>query len=195
MTSFILYGMNRVGESPRYIGITSAALKKRLQAHYQKISKDHKGNWVAKAKLDNVKLEIVPYCVGLTKEEAGHLEREIIAGLRKIGFDLVNTSLGGTAPMFGRKHSQESRKKISAGNRGKTVSDEVRKKISIGHTGKKLSEAHKEAINRNRKGRPLSLEHRRAISESLVGRIFSDEHKHKLSLASIIREAKKKDEV
>lgn len=53
---------------------------------------------MAKAKRENVKVEIVPYCVGLSEKEACELEAAVIAELRKIGLDLVNTSPGGNLP-------------------------------------------------------------------------------------------------
>ena len=73
--------------------------------------------------------------------------------------------------------SDETRKKMSESQKGRTLSEETRKKISEakkGHifsaeTRKKLSEAKKGRITWN-KGLTLSEEHRRKISEAMKRR-------------------------
>jgi hypothetical protein len=72
----------------------------------------------------------------------------------------------------GRKHTEESKAKISAGNKGKLK-------------GRKLTEEHKAKISW--KGRKHSLETRLKMSVSAKGKTFSDETRAKMSLAAKAR--------
>lgn len=98
---------------------------------------------------------------------------------------------------LGRKHSEETKRKISESNKNKIVSEETKKKISqvklgtgigrkhseetkrkisVGHAGKKLSEDHINKVNRN----PEKI---RKTAEKHKGMKRSDEAKKKMSLA------------
>ena len=90
----------------------------------------------------------------------------------------------------GRKHSEETRLKMSESQRGRIhgpMSEETKKKLSEAKMGKKLgshSEATKKKIglaNKDRKLGPLSDEHRQNVSKALKGRLFTEEHKRKIS--------------
>ena len=85
---------------------------------------------------------------------------------------------------YGKKHSKETRQKISKKMKGKLVgeknpfygkthSPEVRQKISEANTGE----------NNVMYGKELPLEHRQKISKALTGKPKSEEHKRKLSEA------------
>lgn len=115
MKNFTLYGLRKPGEEARYIGIASTALHKRLSSHLSKRTDDYRGRWIAKAKRDSSVIEIVPYCVGLSEKDACELERQVIAELRKLGLDLVNTHEGGNLPpsSLGRKRSSQTKAKMT----------------------------------------------------------------------------------
>jgi group I intron endonuclease len=94
----------------------------------------------------------------------------------------------------GKKHSEETRKKISEGNKGKILSEKTRKKMSEKHKGKQspnkgkiLSDETRQKIsernkgNKNCLGRILSENTKQKISNSLTGKSLSEEHKRKLS--------------
>ncbi len=77
-------------------------------------------------------------------------------------------------PMFGKNHSEESRKKMSLsrmGNQnmlGKKLSAETRLKMSLKRKGVPKSEEHKKKIGLAQKGKIIPLEQRRKISESRI---------------------------
>ncbi len=92
-------------------------------------------------------------------------EIQHIAQLRKEGYRLANKSNGGEGPS-GFKHSEETRKKISLIQIGKTLTDEHRKRISIGNTGKKMSLEARQHISDGRKGMSFSVEHKSNLSKA-----------------------------
>ncbi len=77
--------------------------------------------------------------------------------------------------MIGKKHSEETKRKISKGNKGLKASEETKKKISEAGKGKhhseetkrKMSESHKG--NKNMLGKHHSEEAKKKISESTKG--------------------------
>lgn len=129
---------------------------------------------------------------------------------RKLFASAQSSIMSGSGnPMFGKTHSDESKKKMSdshKGNRpwnaGKVLSESHREKISKSVSGEKNfmfgkshSEESKNKIsNKNKghsynKGLPKSEEHKQKISEKLKGKVFSNEHKQKLkSIPKVICE-------
>lgn len=183
MKTFTLYGLNKPGEEARYIGITSGALGERLDRHLRRRDgSPHKDAWIAKMRSEGLTPEIVPYCINLTKEDAGNLEALIISGLRSLEFDLVNTAPGGgyLPDNTGRKHSLESRQRRSVrmrgeGNhfRGRKLSEDHKRKIglaSLGRTtgntyalGLKHTEEAKEKIGAASRGNDHALGHQHSV--------------------------------
>ena len=77
----------------------------------------------------------------LTKEEAEVLEIELIAKYETQNpLKGYNVTPGGDGVMTGRKHSQESRKKMSEAHKGKPLSEETKRKLSESLKGRKMSE-------------------------------------------------------
>ena len=72
--------------------------------------------------------------------------------------------------------TEETRKKMSEAQKGRTFSEETRKKLSKAHKGLHLSEEHRRKIGESNKGRIVTEETRRKISESQKGRPLSEEH-------------------
>ena len=75
---------------------------------------------------------------------------------------------GDKNPMFGKKHSLESRQKISNKLKGKSKSTEARENMSKAALNR--STEHKLKIGATKKGKPRSEETKRKISESLKKR-------------------------
>jgi hypothetical protein len=88
-----------------------------------------------------------------------------------------NCTLGGLA---GGKLSSETKKKISAGNKGKIISEETKQKLREFRTGLKASKETKERMKIAQTGRIYSEETRKKISSAQKGKIISEENKQKL---------------
>jgi len=86
---------------------------------------------------------------------------------------------------LGKKHSNETKEKISKGNKCKKLSDEHKKKISMANKGRRLgdrlTDEGRKKISESNKGKILSEDTRAKISDAHKGKKFSDEHRKKLS--------------
>lgn len=104
---------------------------------------------------------------------------------------LLNINDGGAATYswLGKKHSIESRLKMSKVQLGHKVSQETRQKLSIAHTGKKLSLATRQKMRESAHGntywlgKKLSEEHKRNMSMAQKGKEHTKETKEKMSIA------------
>ena len=61
--------------------------------------------------------------------------------------------MGKDSPRYGKKHTQETKDKISKKMKGKTMSKEFKQKISVANKGKILSEETKRKMSEVRKGK------------------------------------------
>ena len=96
-----------------------------------------------------------------TKEELDQKEIDWIAKSKAVeSEEYYNITIGGEAPMSGRKHSEESKQKMSESHKGKQVgenhpmwgkhwSEETKHKISISLTGRNLTEETRKKISKN----------------------------------------------
>jgi group I intron endonuclease len=75
----------------------------------------------------------------------------------------------------GKKHSAETKLKMSLKRRGRTLSPEHRAKIGAAHLGKKQSEETRKRISEVQQGRKASLETRIKMSAARKGRKLSEE--------------------
>lgn len=110
--------------------------------HRRKIGDAFRGKSLSKEHCDKISAALIGH--GVSKEAR-----------RKIGEATKNRPNG----MLGKKHSEETKRKISMANKGNQT-----------WLGKNLSEEHKRSISKSLTGRILSEEHRRKISEGLRAR-------------------------
>jgi group I intron endonuclease len=82
---------------------------------------------------------------------------------RNIGYNIGKIA---GAAFLGRKHTKETRKKISASKLGKPRSKETRKKISEAQKGKTIPMEVREKISKTLKGRPSPMKGRKATEET-----------------------------
>lgn len=146
-----------------YIGITSRKPELRWRKGNGYYNNKHFYNAIKKYGWDNFKHEIL--FENLSKEEAERKEIELI--------DYYNS----TNPLFGYNHdnggycsitaTEETKRKISKGNKGKIVSRETRIKISKSTKGKRLGE-HR------------SKEAREKIRQANLGKVLSEKQKKKI---------------
>lgn len=66
----------------------------------------------------------------------------------------------------GSKHSEESRKKMSASATGRKLSDETKEKMSISASGKIRTSEHQRKLNESHTGKKRSVESRKKMSDS-----------------------------
>jgi len=80
----------------------------------------------------------------------------------------VSLAMRGNKNGLGVIKSEETRRKLSEANKGKTLSEEHKQKLSQAHTGKTLSPEHVEKL----RGRTHSEETKRKMSESRCNTVF-----------------------
>jgi hypothetical protein len=92
-------------------------------------------------------------------------------------------TIGEKHHMFGRKHTEETKKKISEMSKGRKHTEETKKKISKIRKGKKHTEESKKKMSEAQIGRKHTEEHIKKIAERNFGRKHTEETKRKMSEA------------
>lgn len=137
----------------RYYGITKRKVEVRWRNGKGYKRHDHFYRAINKHGWDN--FEHIVIARGLSEEEAKWLEVELIRE-----WDTTNKEYGynitkGGEGTNGLKHSEETRKKLSEINEGKTLSEETKQKMSEAKKGKKhkpFSEEYKQKMSEANKG-------------------------------------------
>jgi G:T-mismatch repair DNA endonuclease (very short patch repair protein) len=93
----------------------------------------------------------------------------------------------------GRKHTEESKKKIGLGNKGKIISESTKKKLSKINMGKKHTEESKKKMSKSQKGKVMSESAKRKISKANKGHIVTASARAKMSEARSKQKFPKKD--
>ncbi len=205
----------------RYIGITKQTLNARLCKHINisKQLKNYKDCWIQKhLKLNNTILITELENVS-TEELAKQKEIFYIKYYRDLGNKLTNSTGGGDGLNLpseetkkkllgiipwnkGKKHSIESREKMSKAGKGKPKSKEHKEKIKKANTGKKFTKEHIENLKYSMKaateyrkihniphshtGRKVSESTKEKQKQSHLGKILSEETRAKMKAAAII---------
>lgn len=151
----------------------------------------HWNNIVAKLERIGSGYEVRLVMTGLAELESFSLEKERIA-FWKNKVDLCNKTDGGDG-VSGLVMSKHSRQKMSEkakgrpGNitmLGRKHSPETRAKMSFAHKGRPKTVEHAAKVGAARKGRQLSEEHKAKLSKAKKGCSLSDEHRAKLAEAA-----------
>ena len=109
--------------------------------------------------------------VGTSKHERDYeVSAEIYAEARESVAKLQSeTGSGENHPMFGKKHSKETRAKMSASRKTWKHSPEAIEKMRIGNLGKKVSVKSKAKMRAAKLGTSISSEHKANIRASMLG--------------------------
>lgn len=193
-----------------YVGCTSQKLSKRFGKNgYGYKFNERLYDDIERSGWDNFKHEIV--ASGLNENEAYKLEKEIIHSLDSTnpnkGYNVTGGGKGVTGlygakrHMYGKHHTEESRRKMRESHLGTVLSEETRRKLSEANKGRMPSEYQRLRIiesNRNRivteeskqknrdahLGRRHTEDTRRKMSESRTGHSTSEETRRKISIAN-----------
>lgn len=145
----------------RYIGQTTLHLHSRRAGH---MKANHKFSRALRKNPDAFKWIVLAKCK--TKEELNELEIQIIKDLQTLHPNGYNLTAGGqNVGVAGYQHTKETKAKISAARKGKTLSKETRAKVSASLKGRKNE---------------ISEETRAKLSKASTGKTHTDETKAKL---------------
>jgi hypothetical protein len=172
----------------RYIGKTcDHTPDRRLYGHVYDAkntsSMTYKCNWIRKVLRLGDEVLVIVLESNLTEKQSFQRETFLIDYYKTLGHRLTNQTDGGEGAS-GWVHTEETKRKISAGNRGKVLSEETKRKISIGNQGRVMSEEHKAmllSVNRGNtysKGRIPSEETKEKIRIKQLGNTYALGSKH-----------------
>ena len=97
----------------------------------------------------------------------------------------IGYNKNGILNMKGKRHTEETKKKIGEASKGRKYSEETRKKMREAGRGRKPSAETRKKLSEALKGRKLSEETKRKLSEANKGKKLSEETKKKIGLAHI----------
>lgn len=129
--------------------------------------------------VENHVFEVIEEC---KFEDLNGLERyhqELYNSVEK-GLNCVYQESEGKPRIF----SEETKRRISEGNKGKKISEEAKEKLSKALKGRKFSEETRLKMSESRKGKKRSKETRIKISESSKGKIITKAQREKISKAN-----------
>lgn len=179
----------RTGEV-RYVGKTTKKLTYRLMnGHMQDSSITHKTNWVKSLKKEDLLPEIKLVKICESEYRCNYAEGfyiKLIGRADKGKGILVNATDGGEGTT-GRVLSEETKKKISKGNKGKLLGRKLPEKVKkkMMKTRSSFSEKKKKEISRKiseaNKGKNMSDETKEKLREINLGRTHSQEIRDKIS--------------
>ena len=172
-----IYALHLKGDPQvRYIGLTTGTVEKRFYEHQREAKGGRKYpvyDWMRSHGVENISCVTIEVVDDSSEECLAQREIFHIAEARReSGRDLLNVSAGGTAPFFGRTHSDIARERISKSLKGKLHSDAHNKAMGISKLG-----------NANWVGRKHSEESKLKMSDWQLGVPKSPEHKASLSAA------------
>jgi hypothetical protein len=151
----------------------------------------HWANIVSKLERTGFGYEVRLVSTGMSEQEAFQLEVERIS-FWKDKVELCNKTNGGDG-VSGFVMSDETKRKMSEKAKGRPGvksmlnrkhSEETRLKMSLAHKGKKKSLDHSAKVGAAHKGRKLSEEHKAKMSQAKKGCSLSDAHRAKLAEAA-----------
>lgn len=200
----VIYKITCLVNGKIYVGQTRQSLNRRISGH--KNSKVKRGIDAAIAKYgwsdETFKVEVLEVCPVKMLNEREIFFVALFDCKAPNGYNLTGGGDGGLNPseetrakisanhadvsgeknpFYGKKHSKETREKMSLAKKGKShkpLSEETRAKISASNKGKHSKNKGKPSP---KKGKSLSADTRVKMSAAHKGKILSDEHRTKIS--------------
>lgn len=183
----IVYLITNLINGKRYVGQTNQSLLKRWNGHvYTNVAGEKSHLHSAIRKYGSENFEIVPLVVVETKQESDYYEIELIKalGLRDAsnGYNLTDGGEGTVGAVLSEEHKRKIGLASAKFNKGRKHTAETREKVSkslMGNTrtlGHKLSQETKDKIGRANAVSMLG-------NKSGLGRVFSQEVRDKISKA------------
>jgi len=164
-----------------YIGITSKTARQRFKEHCNN-TKYPVNHAIKKYGKENVKLTVL---ATVDNWELLYLaEQEAIEKFNTKSPNGYNLTDGGIG-VLGRKHSEESKKKMSESSKGIYPSPETRAKLSAIQKKRIFTDEHRMKISKAKKGKPIHQNTIDAVIWAQTGRKHSIEHREKIALATI----------
>lgn len=187
-----IYEIVNTANGKRYIG-SAVDFKKRHREHFNALKRQKHRNSHLQSAWDKHGESVFQFLPMMTVEDPTKLtwwEQRFLEALKPE----YNISLSAVAPMMGRKHSSQTKIRMSTAQKGNTNSlgskrsPEVSAKLSVLRKGKlkgPLSDDHRAAISAGNRGKKLSSETITKISESNKGQKRSPETCANMSLAGL----------
>lgn len=154
----------------------------RAKKHFWKNNRCVKlGNAIQKHGKENFVFTVLFWCEN--KSDASEAEQLLIelGDTRQKGYNITpggyGTGAGQDNPFFGKKHSQETRIKLSKASLGRTASAETKEKMATASRNRVMLESTKEKL----RARPKSLLCSERTAEANKNRIWSAEAKAKIA--------------
>lgn len=153
-SKFVVYCHTNILDGKRYIGITCQKLNQRFRNGKGYKSSPHFYNAIKLYGWDNFQHEIL--YENLTEDEAKAKEIELISKYKTQNNDFgYNITPGGEGfsgkdnPMYGKRHSESAKMKMSIARKGKPKSESWKRKISESEKGKYVSEETRKKMSEN----------------------------------------------
>lgn len=146
MSLFLIYGLidPRTG-GIRYIGKSCSGMK-RVRRHGRERGRTLRHRWLTQLQDLGLQHGVVILETFTRGEDLALAERFWISQGQAMKWNLVNGTKGEGGGMLGRRHSAETRAKMSAASRGRPKSEEHRAALSRSITGRALTQEHREKI-------------------------------------------------
>lgn len=183
----IVYVLTNRVNGKRYIGQTSRALGVRWTQHIKDSKSGEYAINRAIRKYGAHNFEVAMLATADSLAKLNELERQYVAEFGTFGGNGYNQTIGGDGVMLCRKHSVETREKISALQIGRKQSPEAVAKRIATQIGRPLSPEHRKKISEANKGQTRSPETRARLVASHLGKKPSDETRRRMSVAQSLR--------